>query len=447
MEDNPLIADEVVERKAPSEIAAYNPIKLALAELRKRHEGVVYDLTKPDQETAARKARRELVSMRTRLEETRQAEKKFFLEAGRQVDAQAKAITAEIAALEDPLDRDIRALEAKREEEKVARARAEKARTDAHEARIRDIRAILDRCRGLSSAEIAERVTALTAWRADGFEEYQLQAEQATAETLAALRKLHDDTVAREQEAAREAERRAELERREAELRRQQEELAAERARQEEAAAAERAREAKRQRERGVVSFALASIVGCPSAAIERVLSNLEAHQLEDEEAQRLQAEAVVTIRTALERQRQAEADAAEHQRRIDREMELTGIRLRWRQTLETARSVGTNAAWVGQALEGLERATYPTELEAEHASALGWLREIHAEKLRQEHAVLAEQEAQRLAEAARERRAQAADELYAALEYILADGSTRMSVAARQRAVAALQAAGMQPA
>jgi hypothetical protein len=121
-----------------TQIQEYNQTAAALADLASRFKGVIYDVTKPADMDAARKARAEIRTYRTGLEAKRVEIKSPALERCRLIDAEAKRITAALVELEDPIDAQIKAEENRKEAEKQAAIRAEQARIEAEQRAIRE---------------------------------------------------------------------------------------------------------------------------------------------------------------------------------------------------------------------------------------------------------------------------------------------------------------------
>lgn len=280
-------------------IVQYGATEAALAELRQKHQGVVFDLTTTRGDKEARAARLELVTLRTSLEKKRKEFKAPALEFGKKIDAEAARITCEIVALEKPIDEQIAADEARREAIRAEKVRIEAERVAAIQARISAIRACLARCNGISAERIANGIAQVEAIAItpEQFAELVSDAETAKAETLAGMRELHAATMAREQEAARLEAQRVENERIAAEQRAEAERLA-EISRQIEAQqAAERERfaaEAKSQ----------ADALAAQQAEIDRQRRELEAAQA------RAQADADAKARAERDAAAKAESDA-----------------------------------------------------------------------------------------------------------------------------------------
>ena len=193
---------EIVNGEA---VVKYSKTEAELAHMRHRFGGVVYDLTTTKGDKEARAARLELVTLRTSLEKQRKTFKEPALTLGRKIDDEAARITAEIKALETPIDEQINADENRRAAEKAERERIEAERIAAHQTKLAAMRGCVARAQGLPSARIAkgiEQVEAImlgvTAW-----EEFAAEATTAKQETLAAMRVMFDAAKAREDEDAR----------------------------------------------------------------------------------------------------------------------------------------------------------------------------------------------------------------------------------------------------
>lgn len=257
------VADEVLDRAEIANgraVVSYSRTEAALALLAEKYAGKTYDLTTTAGDKEARAARLEMVTLRTGLEAKRREFKAPAIAFGKLIDAEAERITGEIRKLEEPIDAQIKADEARREAEREAKRNAEAARIAGYEAGIADIRAFVTRCANEPSSRIAAAMDVLDriATTEAEFAEFAMTAARAKAETLGKLGELHEAAAAREAEAARlaaeraaqriEAERlaaeRATLAAQQAEMRRQQEEIQRQQREIAEAAAREEARRA-----------------------------------------------------------------------------------------------------------------------------------------------------------------------------------------------------------
>ena len=247
-------ADDLVDEASITDgraVVRFTRTEAALADLREKYKDAIYDLTTTRGDTAARQARKELVSLRTGLERRRKELKAPATEFARKIDAEAARITAAIVALETPIDAQIRADEQRREEERLERIRSEEARQDAQRQRISDITNVAVRAVGLPSADIAEKIALVTRITiGDDYEEFAAAAINAKAETLLRLQELHAAALQAESVAAeneRNRVRLAQLEAQAAELRKREDE---ERRAREAAEAAQREAEQKAARKR-----------------------------------------------------------------------------------------------------------------------------------------------------------------------------------------------------
>lgn len=200
------VADELVDEASITDgkaIVRFTRTEASLADLRERFDGVRFDLTTVKGDTAARQARRELVSLRTGLDKRRKELKMPAVEFNRKIDSEAQRITAEITVLEEPIDAQIKADESRREVERVARLRAEEERVSAHRARIADIATVAVRAVGMTAAQIQDKIALVTriVIGAD-FDEFEAHAVNVKAETLLSLQALHQDAVNAEAVAA-----------------------------------------------------------------------------------------------------------------------------------------------------------------------------------------------------------------------------------------------------
>ena len=311
------------EEQPATKIAEYTQTAAALAELRQRMAGVVYDITTTKGFEAAKKDRAELRTLRTGLEAKRKAIKEPALEHCRLIDAEAKRITVEIESLEDPIDKQIKAEEARKEAEKQAKLQAEQARVAGINARINGFQTLCVSAATMSSAEIQATLAKFEAEpvEVDVYEEYLALAQQKKAEAVAHLYRLVEAVKQREAEAAeRERERQELAELRAAEERRRAEEearrqadakAAAERQAAEERAAAERRAkeeaEAKARRE-----------------AEEREIAARRAQQEAEDRARREAIEAeerrLAAARAEVERQQREMREQQEARERAERE-------------------------------------------------------------------------------------------------------------------------------
>lgn len=115
----------------PLEITEYNVTKAALATLAQNYKSVVYQVATKEGMNSAKAARSEIKGYRINLEKMRKEIKEPALRRCQLIDDEARHITAELVALENPIDQQIKAEENRLEELRTAAIRAEQARIEA----------------------------------------------------------------------------------------------------------------------------------------------------------------------------------------------------------------------------------------------------------------------------------------------------------------------------
>lgn len=196
-------------------LTEFSRVEAGLAALRAKHANTVYEVTTTAGMDAAKAARAEIREPRFAVEKVRKAAKAPLLAIGRRIDAEAVRITEAILAIEEPIDGQIKAEEAR----KVAEREAKKA-------------AEVERLRLEAAAKLKAEEERLAAERAAIAEERRKAEEAAAAERA----KLAAERAKAEAEAA-EAKREAEIE-----LAAQRKAIAEAKAKADREAAAERAR-------------------------------------------------------------------------------------------------------------------------------------------------------------------------------------------------------------
>jgi IgA-specific serine endopeptidase len=201
--------DDIIQNDAPptTAVAEYNPIATALAELRHQLEGRAYNLRTVKGNEEARADRKRLVALRNRLEDLRlslnRADRATIAERIKTRDEEAERITAAIVELEAPIDQQIKADEARREQERQAREQAEQQRVSAIRAEIDAIRQIAVEAAGYPSTVIEDMIRNATAIEIDSrFAEFEAEAAGVRDATLARLRNLLDVALEAEAKAA-----------------------------------------------------------------------------------------------------------------------------------------------------------------------------------------------------------------------------------------------------
>lgn len=204
-------ATDRAEIKDGNVLVQYSATEAGLAALRSDLAGKTYDLKTTKGDQAARADRLRCVTMRTTLEKKRKEFKAPALLFGERIDAEAKRITAEIKALETPIDAQIVADEQRRADEKADRERLEAERVAKHRAGIETIRGYVAQAEGRTAKQIGaaiDRIAALRgAFTEEGFkaywQEFSSEAEAAWISTEIKLNWAHTKAVESEAEAAR----------------------------------------------------------------------------------------------------------------------------------------------------------------------------------------------------------------------------------------------------
>lgn len=282
------------------QITEYSTTAAALADLRGKYDKVLFPVATTAGMKDAIAARAELRNIRVGLEKMRKEIKEPALERCRLIDSEAKTITAALTALEDPIDAQIKAHEAKLAAEKAERERKEAERKAALQAKVDAIRNLPLGMDGETAAEIATEIEALRAFvpgEAEFFDYVQAAQEAANAAIVAMLA-LHERQVAKEAEAA-------ELERQRIENERIAAAQEAERVRLASVAAE---LEAKAKAERDAAAARAAAELAEQQRVAAENKRQMEAQQAEINAA-RLKAEQEV----AAERQKLADEQAAFH--------------------------------------------------------------------------------------------------------------------------------------
>ncbi len=350
--------------KVQTELAAIDKISAGLAALEKAHpKNLACDVTTTKGMREAIAGRAAWREPRIATEKARKAAKAPVLELGRAIDKRAEQITALLIEGESNYDEQIKAEETRREAEKAAKAEAERARIQAIQDRIAELRG-LPVVALVPPSVLAFDIEALEAAVIDAtFEEFQGQAQLAKDETLDKLRAMHADAVAREAEQARVkaeqeaaaaalAAERAELDR-----------LRAEQAERERVAAAEQAERARiAAAELDAAEKAQADKLAAERAEQEKVLAaEREAHEADLRAQREAQAKADAQAAAArkaeddriaaqlaeLAAQREQQAAAARAAEEAKHAAD-TRVRNAAHQMLNALRAVGASGGWDG---------------------------------------------------------------------------------------------------
>lgn len=349
-----------------TQVAEYTETAHALAELRQKFGGLVVDVSTPKGLKEAKACTFELRTLRTTLEKKRAELKAPILARGKLLDDEAKRITAEIRAMEEPIDVQIRAEESRIEAERLAKLEAERLRTEAIQQKIQAIRDVPASLVGKPSVIIAGQLEKL---RTTMLDEDELGADYVTATDAltAAVARVSDLLAAQqghEAEQKRIEQERAELERMRTEnarLQREAEERAeADRREQDRLAQVERDRVAAEEQAWREVEQAerdrLAAIErgkAMEAAAAER--DRLAAEHAEQEAAMQAERERQAAEQARLNEQaaqlkREQQAAKAEAER-----VRLAGLGLR--ESAQAVVSARDNGGNIDAAIDDLEAA------------------------------------------------------------------------------------------
>lgn len=206
-------------------VAEYSATDAALALLKEKY-AVVPDANTDEGYAFVKGGIKELTTLRTSLETARKREKEPYLQAGRIIDAEAKRITTELVALEDPMKAAKKEVDDRIERERQARIARLQAKVDA-------IIAMPASVRGKSSIEISDmldRVGEIDA--SHDFYDLTKEAIAARDNALDELARMLTERLAfeaaetaRKKLEAEQAEMRRQMEAQQAEARRQREEM------------------------------------------------------------------------------------------------------------------------------------------------------------------------------------------------------------------------------
>lgn len=314
-------------------IPEYNRTAVAIADLQARFKDAKYDVTTTAGMKLAREARAEIREYRVSLEKKRVEIKAPALERCRQIDTEAKRITAQLSALEDPIDEQIKAEEGRVEAERAERARLERMRIEALHEQLDAIRRLPMDVAGKPVADVEKALRRALDLDLSEFQRDMPDAALAVkTEAVERLTALRDERVAFEAEQERIAAERAELDRlkaaeaaRQAEAdrlareqrEREEAEAAAERKRLDDEARAEREREAeqnRKEREAEEAARRAEHEAEDRERAAEQERIRAEREQLDREKAEAAKREQDRLAKEAAER---AEREQAERDREL----------------------------------------------------------------------------------------------------------------------------------
>lgn len=295
-------------------VAGYQKIEAGIADLRDRFSGAVFDVRTAKGLADARAARGELRDTRMRLEDARKSEKAEALAYGRLLDAEAKRIEGAIRELEDPIAVQVQAEDARREDERKARAQAEAEQQAAIARRIDWFRLCVADMVGKTAAEIHTFASELGALElgADAYGDRLEEAGKAKVDALARLGSMQVAAACAEAERHRLAEESRKLE--------------AQRATQQREDDDRRARIAKEDAERAAAQKAEDDARNAARKAEDDERARLRKIDEDREAAVKAERE---RVEAAARQQREREAEAAAETRRKQREI-LEGLANPW---------------------------------------------------------------------------------------------------------------------
>lgn len=222
-----VLVGELLDAEKP--IAGYDPLIAKISALTEKHGKVVFDVSTTKGLDEAKAARMEIREVRFAIEHTRKAIKAPVLRIGERIDEYAKTYTAQLTALEKPIDDQIKARETAIEQEKAAKAKRDAEERRRVEQALADLQFYVVEAAGKSIERMQELHAELTAKEltAEEFGDKLPEAVLARNTTANRLQGMIDTAVAAAAEAKRLAEE-AERQRQEREeLERQRRELEA----------------------------------------------------------------------------------------------------------------------------------------------------------------------------------------------------------------------------
>jgi hypothetical protein len=301
-------------------LAEYDRVAAGIAELTRQYGSVVFDVTTGTGMDSAKAARAAIREPRYEIERVRKAAKAPLLSLGKKIDSEAARITGELLKIEEPIDAQIKAEEARKEAEREAKVQAELDRVNGIQARITRLREAVTLIANMPTSQIELLIAAIERTPiGDEFAEFRQTADDAKVATLAKMREMLAATSAREAEQQRIANERMELARLRAEQEKREAAERAERAEADRKAAAERAEEDSRRKAEQDARDAELRARQAEQDRVER-----ERQAAADAETQRLAAErAELERREAAVREAEKPKPAAKGGRGVKRPTDL----------------------------------------------------------------------------------------------------------------------------
>lgn len=173
------------------QITEYSQAGAAIAILQEKY-GKPFAVSTPKGMAEAKEARAEIRGYRVTLEKLRAELKAPVLERSRLIDSEAKRITTELLAIEDPIDAAIKAEERRKEEEKAAKEREEKKRVEEINRKIDAMRLLVVKAAGEDLLFTKGAISWVELYQIEPAEflEFLPNALAVKAETLATLNKM-----------------------------------------------------------------------------------------------------------------------------------------------------------------------------------------------------------------------------------------------------------------
>src|SRR5581483_4900297 len=222
------------------QINAIEAFAAGVAEIERLYGGVIFDVSTTAGMADAKKAREAIRKPRYGLQNLLKEGKAPLNNLKRHMEDKTGTLIDRLAAVETPVDSQIKAEEQRKADEKRAKDEAEERRVAAIQGRIEELRGNAIEAVGKSSKEIAELIATVDGTAIDEtFAEFKSAAESAKSMTLTKLRFMHTSAVNAEERERKLAEEREEEARRlqaerDAQLAREREQLAEENRRAEE---------------------------------------------------------------------------------------------------------------------------------------------------------------------------------------------------------------------
>lgn len=151
-----------------TQLAKFDEVKGLVPELERKYKGVAFAVDTPKGMEEAKAARKAIKDPRVELEHARVAAKAPLLKLGRDIEAEAQALTVKMKSIEDPIDGQITAQETK-----------ERNRKADLERRVLELQNTPSQCIGKTAAQLEEVLEAINSTPLETFEEYRPRAAAA----------------------------------------------------------------------------------------------------------------------------------------------------------------------------------------------------------------------------------------------------------------------------